>query len=185
MFYDFRKLGGPLVCFAQMGDGPLRISATRNLADWYERLSSALPYELKLLAYLPFEKESESWLHEKELHAAFIRHRLRNEWFSPAQEILDYANTSGQKLPARKNAPPAGTAQPTALPNELLTIAQLATAIRVSKYTLLRMVREKTIPHLRIGKHIRFVLADVLDPRQCDPDELQAFELEAPAVKNA
>jgi excisionase family DNA binding protein len=46
--------------------------------------------------------------------------------------------------------------------NEVLTIDELATYLKISKSTLYKLVREKKIPSQKIGRHWRF-LKEIID----------------------
>jgi len=57
-----------------------------------------------------------------------------------------------------------GKADPTArkLPDDLITVSELAEYLRFSAGTVRRMARERTIPSLKVGSEFRFRLADVM-----------------------
>ena len=56
---------------------------------------------------------------------------------------------------AIQNIPPAS-------PHELLTLEEIAALLKVSKSWIYERTRKGTIPHLKLGKYLRFPLADLL-----------------------
>jgi excisionase family DNA binding protein len=47
-------------------------------------------------------------------------------------------------------------------PAELLTIDEVAALLRVPKFWIYERTRNGAIPHLKLGKYLRFPLADLL-----------------------
>jgi excisionase family DNA binding protein len=47
------------------------------------------------------------------------------------------------------------------LPEQLLTVTEVATALRMSKATVYKLCQEGRLPHLRIANAIRFRRTDV------------------------
>jgi hypothetical protein len=77
----------PIVYFVQgeTGAGPIKIGTTTNIKSRLSALSVSSPVKLKLLAAIPGGTKVEADMHQR-----FRRHRLHGEWFSPAQELLDF-----------------------------------------------------------------------------------------------
>lgn len=76
MIYMFRL--GP--------DGPVKIGVSDAPYHRICSILSCFPQQPVILAIMPGDLAEETRLHEM-----FEQHRLRGEWFSPADEILDYA----------------------------------------------------------------------------------------------
>ena len=51
---------------------------------------------------------------------------------------------------------------PPASPHELLTLEETAALLKVSKSWIYERTRKGTIPHLKLGKYLRFPLAELL-----------------------
>ena len=63
-------------------DGPIKIGFAADIRDRMSNLQTSSPYDLKLLAW--FEGTVAD---ERAMHAKFSQHRLRGEWFRPADDL--------------------------------------------------------------------------------------------------
>ena len=64
----------------------IKIGETQNLPERMRRLRGGqTPEQLRILGWMPGNKKT-----EKELHSKFLKHRVHNEWFTPAVEIYQY-----------------------------------------------------------------------------------------------
>ena len=50
-----------------------------------------------------------------------------------------------------------------AVVDELLTPEEVAKLLKVPRGTIYKWVHQRKIPHLKVGKHLRFVKAEVLE----------------------
>lgn len=82
------------VYFIQQGlDGPIKIGFTIDPMERLASLQTANPYELHLLGCIAKNEAL-----ERELHQKYSHHHLRGEWFSPADEIVDYIADNAKSL---------------------------------------------------------------------------------------
>lgn len=65
--------------------GRIKIGETINISQRYRQINGMLPQKIRVLGFVPGIDKYERFLHKK-----FEKHRLKGEWFEPAQEILDY-----------------------------------------------------------------------------------------------
>jgi hypothetical protein len=179
--YDFSRMHlGPVVFFAQGGDGgPIRISSSGDLSTDYEKMLNLLPVEPTLLGYIPQSSLPVAGVHEHSLRQHFASYHIRRGWHSPGEELINYIKqTSTPPTLARKRGSARESSLSTvetALPR-IVTASQLSSIARASRNTVMRLARLERIPHLRIGKHVRFILSDVFDREQFDLHELLGYD---------
>lgn len=180
--YDFARMPrGPTVFFAQSGTGgPICIDASDDLSG-YEKMADMLPTELTLLGYIPQSSMAVAVLHEDSLRQHFAHLHIRHGWFSPDVAVTSYIKkTSTPPVLMRRRdiaVSPSSSSTGTALPR-IVTASQLSSIAKASRNTVMRLARLERIPHLRIGKHVRFILSDVFDREQFDLRELQGYDEE-------
>ena len=68
---------------------PIKIGTTITHKMRMQKLQTAIPYKIKMLAIMPIDDT----LFERRLHRKFEHLRLNGEWFSPAPELLEYIST--------------------------------------------------------------------------------------------
>ena len=68
---------------------------------------------------------------------------------------------------------------PASSPHELLTLEETAALLKVSKSWIYERTRKGAIPHLKLGKYLRFPLADLL--RWATSQRRQAKEASLPS----
>jgi predicted GIY-YIG superfamily endonuclease len=77
-----------ILYFLQAGeDGPIKIGITKNVEKRIKQLEKEAPYEMKIIATYPGNRDV-----EKMVHRRFIKFRISNirckEWFKPEEELL-------------------------------------------------------------------------------------------------
>jgi len=94
----------------------------------------------------------------KLIHAKHELARLHHDWFEPSPELLAFIQHTAaptlRELLART--------RPGGAPDGAVGIDEIAQHLGVSAPTIRRMVKAGTIPHLRVGKSLRFVVPDVI-----------------------
>lgn len=66
--------------------GPIKIGFTKtSVRRRIQVLKQSSPYDIEWLGYF-----YGTYLDERKAHRHLHRHRLRGEWFTPAQEVLDF-----------------------------------------------------------------------------------------------
>jgi len=78
------------IYFVQQGrDGPIKIGVASDVAARINQLQTGSAEPLRLLSVRPGSRVVERQLHER-----FTGHRIRGEWFSPSDELMDYIGGS-------------------------------------------------------------------------------------------
>lgn len=72
-------------------DGPVKIGITNKLRSRMSQLQNGNPEVLRLIGLIPRGTREM----EAHLHAMFDCFRIRGEWFSPAPEVIEYAERHG------------------------------------------------------------------------------------------
>lgn len=163
--------GVALVYFVQaINDGPIKISATCNLARRMAALEAASPYPLTLLGVI---RDPSAVQRKQRLHRRFTSAHSHGDWFRPVEalstyieayavHVLDTADDDAEAVDGSlvrdltdvdsvlEQIDTAAALMP------LWTVDQMAAHLQVGPATVLRYVRAGTLPCLRIGRQIRF-----------------------------
>lgn len=82
--------------FVQAGNGgPIKIGVATDLSKRLAALQTGSPAELRLLGTMTGDMAD-----ERALHVRFRDHRLRGEWFSPADDLLAFIREATNAAPA-------------------------------------------------------------------------------------
>lgn len=139
--------------------GFIQIGATKNFLSHVGVLVEANPFPLYLHGFLSSPDPEKA---AKDIKERFARYQLRNAWFRPQQELLEFIRAHATK-PAAVGLPT--TAVPNAPPDQpeqLLTIEDVAERLKVSTPTIRRLVSAGKIPHIKQGRVLRFQMSQVL-----------------------
>jgi len=148
------------VMFVQVHAGglsPIKIEGVRGaqIAERLRAIDADSAFEVYLIGLIPVDDPAAAM---QAIMAAHATSRLRHDWFLPTIDLLAYvqsdAQTSLQELLAQ--------ARPDHVPDHAVDIDEIAEFLGVSTSTVRRMVKAGEIPHLRMGKALRFVPAEVL-----------------------
>ena len=71
----------------------IKIGYTKDISQRRKTLQTSNPNKLIILGYICGEKSK-----EKELHKIFKEYKTLNEWFYPAQELIDYINKNNEMV---------------------------------------------------------------------------------------
>lgn len=83
-----------MIYFVQCGEeGPIKIGHSTSPRYRVRELQNSSPYDLRLLGVLEGDQKR-----EKELHLQFGELRLKNEWFEPAPELLEFIRVFTHRL---------------------------------------------------------------------------------------
>jgi excisionase family DNA binding protein len=88
----------------------------------------------------------------------FIEYHLHDGWFHPAPALQQFVSDVGQSALSELLA----QTRPGAVDGQIVDIDGIAQILNVSVRTVRRLVENDSIPHMRVGKQFRFVVADVL-----------------------
>ena len=92
MIYFIQEEAGPIKIGHVKDDSALMLGSIRARAS---ALQIGNPRELRVVAYM-----AGTLANEQELHGRFAEHRLRGEWFKPAEELLRYVKANAMPFPA-------------------------------------------------------------------------------------
>jgi excisionase family DNA binding protein len=141
--------------------GPIKIEGVRG-ARIGERLTSISvenPYPAYLIGLI------ESAVPHEQAHAIaaqFAQHHLHDGWFTPVPALLQAIQQGAQRALSELLA----ITRPGAVDGQIVDTNAIAQILGVSVPTVRRLVDADAIPHLRVGKQLRFVVADVLAAMQ-------------------
>ena len=76
-----------MIYFIESESGHIKIGCTQDIDVRLATLQGASPFVLTLLNAISGDYEQEKLIHQK-----FEKHRIRGEWFSRVQEIIEFAN---------------------------------------------------------------------------------------------
>jgi len=140
-----------------VGSGPIKIEAVDGpqIAARLKSLSVENAYETFVIGLIPTDDPVGL---EQDLHEQFAAANLRHDWFTPTYELLAYVQETAQQALEDLLA----QTRPGGLPDHAVDITAMAGLLGVSVPTVRRLVKAGEIPHLRMGKALRFVPADVI-----------------------
>lgn len=154
-------VGHSWVMFVQVsppigGAGPIKIEGVRGtqIATRLREIAADNAYETYIVGLTPTETPDEL---AQVIHDQFAP-ALHHDWFEPTIDLLTFIQHTAQ------DALQALLAQtrPGGLPDGAVDIETIAEFLGVSVPTVRRLVKNGEIPHLRMGKALRFVPADVV-----------------------
>lgn len=139
------------------GLGPIKIEGVRGnkIGERLLAISVENPYPAYLIGLV------ESASPYQQAHAIaeqFVEHHLHDGWFEPAPLLLQLVQQHGQPALAELLA----QTRPGAVEGQIVDVEQMAELLGVSIGTVRNLVGRDAIPHLRVGRQLRFVVADVL-----------------------
>lgn len=140
-----------------VGAGPVKIEAVdgTQIVGRLKTISSENAYETFVIGLVPTDDAAAL---EGALHAQFTAAHLHHDWFLPIPELLAYAQSDGQEALEELLA----QTKPGGLPDHAVDVTTMAGLLGVSVPTVRRLVKAGEIPHLRMGKALRFIPADVI-----------------------
>lgn len=143
-----------MIYFIQAVDGgPVKIGWAKNLDKRIAEIQRMSPSQLCILNTFDSSKED-----ERLLHKYFKCIRLYGEWFEPTDELLAFVqNPCKVELPPKPQPRiieevPEGDIETVPYHPDKLSVASTATYLRVSPFTILRLIRRKSIKAKRFGK---------------------------------
>jgi excisionase family DNA binding protein len=151
--------GQGFVLFAQVETADrgtlVKIEGTRQLAARLRALDADNPLDVYLVGLIPTETPT---ITAGELHQRLASSRFRGEWFVPSPDVTSVIYSIAQvALHAVLQR-----FQPTSDDGAMLTVEDLAEQLGVSVPTVRRMVARGQVPHVRVGRQIRFRAEDVV-----------------------
>ena len=131
----------------------IKIEATKTLAARMRALENDSPFDTSLMGLIETTQPAEA---ARAIQNEYQAARLRGEWFQPVPQLLTFidrgAQTDLKNLVSHLRPATDGT----------VSVEELAEHLGVSVPTIYRRVRDRQLPHYRVGRQIRFVLAEVL-----------------------
>lgn len=142
--------GQGFVIFIQFGAaGPVKIEGTRALGQRLRALDADSPVDVYLVGILPSVAPDDD---AQSIQQEFAHARLRGEWFNPVKELADMITAQARPMMEQL----LEQVQPQGDGDELLTVEEVAEQLGISVPTVRRFVRAGTLPHVRVGRQIRF-----------------------------
>lgn len=143
------------------GAGPIKIEGVRGakIGERLNTISVENPYPAYLVGLV------ESAVPHEQAHAIasqFADHHLHDGWFQPAAPLLQLIQQGAQHALSELLA----VTRPGAVDGQVVDIDAIAAILRVAPRTVRRLCDSNAIPHLRVGRQYRFVVADVLAATQ-------------------
>ena len=139
------------------GMGPIKIEGVRGaqIATRLRQIAAENAYETFIVGLIATDAPGET---ESALHDQFASAHLHDDWFSATDELLALIQQGGQQALQELLAAARGVD----IPDGAVDIEAIASFLNVSTKTIRRLVKAGSIPALRMGKALRFVVADVL-----------------------
>lgn len=137
--------------------GPIKIEGVRGakIAERLNAFSVDNPYPVYLIGLIASQSPHE---HARAIAEQFIAHHMHDGWFEPTPGLLQHVQHLGQQALGELLA----ITRPGAVNGEVVDIDAIARMLNVSVSTVRRLVAADAIPHMRVGRQLRFVVADVL-----------------------
>lgn len=139
------------------GLGPIKIEGVRGaqIATRLRELVADNAYEPFIIGLTATETPDEL---VEVIHTEYAAALIHRDWFEPTIELVGFIqHTAQDALQALLTQ-----ARPGGVPDGAIDIEELAGVLGVSTKTIRRLVKANEIPHLRMGKALRFVAADVI-----------------------
>lgn len=139
------------------GIGPIKIEGVRGakIGDRLLTISVENPYPAYLIGLVESQVPHE---HARAIAEQFVSHHMHDGWFEPALALLQLIQHIGQRALAELLA----QTRPGAVNDQIVDIDGIAAILGVSVTTVRRLVAADGIPHMRVGKQLRFSVSDVL-----------------------
>lgn len=140
-----------------VGSGPIKIEGVRGAKIGERLLSISVenPYPSYLIGLI------ESASPHQQAHAIatqFAAQHMHDGWFEPIAPLLQLVQEFGQAALGELLA----QTRPGAVDGQVVDVESIAALLNISVRTVRRLVENDAIPHLRVGKQLRFVVADVI-----------------------
>jgi excisionase family DNA binding protein len=137
--------------------GPIKIEGVRGsqVSDRLLAISEDNPYPAYLIGLVETATPNE---HAQAIYAQYAASHLHDGWFEPIPDLLQFIQHVGQAALADLLA----ATRPGGVPDGVVDIDQIAAVLGVSTTTIRRLVAAGTIHCFRVGRQLRFVVADVL-----------------------
>jgi excisionase family DNA binding protein len=139
------------------GMGPILIEGVKGpqIATRLRALAAANAFDTFIIGLTPTTTPNEL---AKTIQAQHEAAHLHHDWYAPTVELLTFIQHTSQN----KLAELLAAARPGGIPDNAVTIEEIAALIGVSVSTVRRLVKDGEIPYLRMGKALRFMPADVI-----------------------
>lgn len=139
------------------GIGPIWISGVRGhrIGEELIAISSRNPYPSYLIGLIEATNPHEA---AHEIAEQFVAHHMHDGWFEPVPALLQLVQRSGQDALSELLA----ATRPGGVDDQLVDVEAIAGVLGVSTRTIYRLVDANGIPHMRVGKQLRFSVTDVL-----------------------
>lgn len=143
------------------GVGPVLIQGVRGarIGDKLNEISTNNPWPAYLIGLIESPSPHEQ---AHAIAAQFAANHLHDGWFEATSPLLQLIQQHAQAALSTLLA----VTRPGAVDGQIVDTNGIAQILGVSVQTVRRLVDADAIPHLRVGKQLRFVVADVLAAMQ-------------------
>lgn len=142
------------------GAGPIWISGVRGARIGEELLAISVrnPFPAYLIGLVTVEPPTQPHQMAHAIQEQFAASHMHDGWFEPAPLLMQLVREHGQSALSELLA----QTRPGAVDGQIVDIDAIAELLNVSTRTVQRLVERDQIPHMRVGKQYRFVVADVI-----------------------
>jgi excisionase family DNA binding protein len=138
------------------GSGPVWISGVRGhrIGEELLAISSRNPYPAYLVGLIESPVPHE---HAQRIAEQFAESHLHNFWFEPTPLLMQMIQ---QAQPALSEL--LAQTRPGSVEGRIVDVDGIAATLNVSPRTIYRLIDANGIPHMRVGRQLRFNVDDVL-----------------------
>lgn len=139
------------------GSGPIKIEGVRGakIGDRLLAISVENPYPAYLIGLIAAPSPHEA---AHAIAAQFEASHMHDGWFEATAPLLQLIQQHGQGALGELLA----VTRPGGVDDQLVDVDGIASILGVSARTIYRLVESDGIPHMRVGKQLRFSVTDVL-----------------------
>lgn len=138
------------------GNGPVWISGVRGhrIGEELLAISSRNPYPAYLVGLIESPVPHE---HASRIAGQFAAHHLHDGWFEPTPALMQMIQLAQPALSELLAQTRPGTVE-----GQIVDVDGIAAVLGVAPRTIYRLVENGSIPHMRVGRQLRFHVDDVL-----------------------
>jgi len=139
------------------GAGPIWIWGVRGarIGDELLAISTRNPYPAYLIGLIESAVPHEN---ARDIALRFQQHHMHDGWFEPTAPLLQFIQQHAQQALSILLA----QTRPGGVDDKLVDVDTIAQILGVAPRTIYRLVENDGIPHMRVGRQLRFSVQDVL-----------------------
>lgn len=139
------------------GAGPIKIEGVRGakIGERLVAISAENPYPAYLIGLIPAVTPHEA---AHNIATQFSESHMHDGWFEATPSLVQLVQQHGQAALGELLA----VTRPGGVDDRIVDVDGIAAILNVSPRTIYRLVEADGIPHMRVGKQLRFSVSDVL-----------------------